>query len=110
MSVPGLTILDSFMTSGDPLFPFYWTEHPRSKIKRCNLSKTDVDEQLISLLREATPVPASNVLGNERDREKLTSLLSNYSSLVMLILFFSLLFFFTCIGLAFHFLIDCYHD
>ena len=81
--------------SGDPLFPFYWTENPHSKIRRRNLPKTDADEQLISLLREATPVSAADVLGNERDREKLTSLLSNYSSLVMLILFFSLLFFYT---------------
>jgi len=37
--------------SGDPLFPFYWTEHPRSKIRRRTLPKSDVDEQLISLLR-----------------------------------------------------------
>jgi hypothetical protein len=73
--------------SGDPLFPLYWTENPRSKIRLSTLPKSDVDDQLISLLRQATPVPASKVLGNEHHREKLISLLSNYSSPTLLILF-----------------------
>jgi hypothetical protein len=75
--------------SGDPLFPLYWTENPRSKIRLRTLPKSDVDDQLISLLRQATPVPASKVLGSEHHREKLISLLSNYSSPTPLILFFS---------------------
>ncbi|XP_024625867.1 uncharacterized protein [Medicago truncatula] len=61
--------------SGDPLFPFYWTKNPRSKIRLRTLPKSDADDQLISLLRQATPVHASEVLGNERDCAKLASLL-----------------------------------
>lgn len=66
--------------SGNPLFPLYWTGNPRSKIRLSTLPKSDVDDQLLSLLRQATPVPASKVLGNENHRENLISLLSNYYS------------------------------
>ncbi|KEH33674.1 hypothetical protein MtrunA17_Chr3g0095691 [Medicago truncatula] len=61
--------------SGDPLFPLYWTENPHSKIRLHTLPKSDADDQLISLLRQAMPVHASEVLENERDCAKLTSLL-----------------------------------
>jgi len=81
--------------SGDPLFPFYWTEHPHFKIRRRTLSKSDVDEQLISLLRQATPIQAPEVLGNECDREKLTCLLCVSSSIVTMIIL-TLLHFFFC--------------
>ena len=77
--------------SDNPLFPLFWTKSPRSKIKLRTLQKSDEDGQLILLLRQATSVHASELLENEHDHQKLSSLLSNYSSLDILIFFPALL-------------------
>jgi len=63
--------------SGSPLFPFYWTKNPRSKIRLNTFPRSDEDNKLILLLGQATPIKASEVLENEHSRKELTSLLSN---------------------------------